>query len=48
MSKKSNKFFNKLAEKVLNINMTGTTSVMAYQPSVPCNAKQFLDKKTDK
>ena len=48
MSKKSNKVVNKLTEKVLKINMTGTTSIIAYQPSVPCNAKQFLDKKTDK
>ena len=48
MSKKSTKVLNKLAEKVLKNNMVSTTSVMAYQPAVPANAKQFLDKKADK
>ena len=48
MSKKSTKVLNKLAEKVLKTNMTGTTSFVAYQPAVPANAKQFLDKKADK
>lgn len=48
MSKKSTKVLNKLAEKVLKTNIAGTTSVLAYQPAVPANAKQFLDKKADK
>lgn len=48
MSKKSNKVLNKLTEKVLNTNMIATTSFFAYQPAVPANAKQFLDKKADK
>lgn len=48
MSKNTNKAFSKIAEKVLKINITGTTSIMAYQPAVPANAKQFLDKKADK
>ncbi len=48
MSKKSTKVLNKLAEKVLKTNITGTTSGFAYQPAVPANAKQFLDKKADK
>lgn len=48
MSKKSTKVLNKLTEKVLKTNIAGTTSVLAYQPAVPANAKQFLDKKADK
>ncbi len=48
MSKKSTKLINKLSEKVLKLNVTATTSIMAYQPAVPACAKQFLDKKTDK
>lgn len=48
MSKKNNKAINKLAERVLKTNMTGTSSLFAYQPAVPANAKQFLDKKADK
>ena len=48
MSKKSTKVLNKLAEKILKTNMASTTSVMAYQPTVPANTKQFLDKKADK
>lgn len=48
MSAKNYKAINKLAAKVLKTNMTGTTSCLAYQPSVPASAKQFLDKKADK
>ncbi len=48
MSKKSIKVMDKLSEKVLKLNVTATTSFLAYQPAVPVCAKQFLDKKTDK
>lgn len=48
MFKKTNKTISKVTEKVLKLSITGTTSFFAYQPAVPCNAKQFLDKKTDK
>ncbi len=48
MSKNTSKVFNKVAEKVIKLNVAGTTSLMAYQPAVPANAKQFLDKKADK
>lgn len=48
MSKKANNVITRLTEKLLEINMTATTSFFAYQPTVPANAKQFLDKKADK
>ncbi len=45
MSKKSFKILNKLTEKVVKINIEGTTSFFAYQPEVPEKVQQYLNKK---
>lgn len=47
MSNNTKKFMDKLSEKVLKANLNGITSVLAYQPEVPENVKQYLDKKTE-
>lgn len=46
MSNNAKKLMDKLSEKVLKANLSGTTSILAYQPELPENAKQYLDKKS--
>ncbi|MBR3768696.1 MAG: cyclic lactone autoinducer peptide [Clostridia bacterium] len=45
MSNNAKKLLDKLSAKVLKANLNGITSILAYQPEVPENAKQYLNKK---
>ncbi len=45
MSDNAKKLMDKLSTKILKANLSGITSVLAYQPEVPAKAQQYLDKK---